>query len=152
MVSLVSPAGFPKFPISEGAASGSLPPCSTFGAGTDPVQPVSPAAWKGHWIATATAICGRTAPPAVSQPRREAADRVGRAFERLLIRAVLVDIGRARSRSLFEHRAVKARHRLVRKRAAPLAAAYGSGPWIMMLADVIQKVEYPLDLDHIYVR
>jgi hypothetical protein len=29
---------------------------------------------------------------------------------------------------------------------------YGSGPWIMMLADVIQKVEYPLDLNHLYVR
>ena len=29
---------------------------------------------------------------------------------------------------------------------------YGSGPWIVMLADVIQKVEYPLDQDHLYVR
>ena len=29
---------------------------------------------------------------------------------------------------------------------------YGNGPRIKMLADVIQKVEYPLDLDHIYVR
>jgi hypothetical protein len=29
---------------------------------------------------------------------------------------------------------------------------YGSGPWIMMLADVMQKVEYPgLDLRHLSV-
>lgn len=29
---------------------------------------------------------------------------------------------------------------------------YGSGPWIAMLADIIQAVEYPLDLSHLYVR
>jgi hypothetical protein len=29
---------------------------------------------------------------------------------------------------------------------------YGSGPWIIMLADVTQKVEYPLDLSPLYVR
>jgi hypothetical protein len=28
---------------------------------------------------------------------------------------------------------------------------YGSGPWIMMLADVMQRAEYPgLDLSHLY--
>jgi integrase len=29
---------------------------------------------------------------------------------------------------------------------------YGSGPWLLTLADVIQKVEYALDLSHLYVR
>ena len=29
---------------------------------------------------------------------------------------------------------------------------YGSGPWVKMLADDIQKVEYPLGLSHRYVR
>jgi hypothetical protein len=29
---------------------------------------------------------------------------------------------------------------------------YGSGPWLGMLADVIQMVEYRLDLSHLYVR
>jgi hypothetical protein len=29
---------------------------------------------------------------------------------------------------------------------------YGSGPWIKMLAEVIQTVEYSIDLSHLYVR
>jgi uncharacterized protein (TIGR02391 family) len=29
---------------------------------------------------------------------------------------------------------------------------YGSDPWIIILAEVIQTVEYPLDLSHLYVR
>jgi hypothetical protein len=29
---------------------------------------------------------------------------------------------------------------------------YGSGPWITMVADVIQKVEYRLDLGHLNVQ
>ena len=28
---------------------------------------------------------------------------------------------------------------------------YGSGPWLLTLADVMQKVEYALDLSHLYV-
>jgi hypothetical protein len=29
---------------------------------------------------------------------------------------------------------------------------YGSGAWIKMLADVIQEVEYGLDLGHLHVQ
>jgi hypothetical protein len=30
---------------------------------------------------------------------------------------------------------------------------YGSGPWLGMLAEVMQRVEYPgLDLKHLYIR
>jgi hypothetical protein len=29
---------------------------------------------------------------------------------------------------------------------------YGSGPWIKMLAEVMWRVEYSLDLSHLYPR